>query len=698
MDILNFSGRKRLSIVRQTEATECGLACLVMISNFYGHDVDLGGLRAKYPISLRGLTLETLLDLSAKLHLDSRPLRLELENLENLQLPAILHWDMNHFVVLKSMNGSECTIFDPARGIRKLKLNEVSSHFTGIGIEFFPAKKFEKIEERKKMPLSSLWGRMIGVKRSIFQILLLSIILQFIVLLSPFYLQLVVDEALVKFDKQLLLILAVGFGFLAMLNSLTTMMRSWTILYFGNQLSFQMVANVFRHLVHLPITYYEKRHIGDIISRVRSTKPLQVALSQSLVSVIIDGIMAVITGIVIFSYSVTLGVIVLVSVTLMVVSTILYYPVLHQLQEEAILTDAKKDSHEIETIRSATAIKLFTAQNLRMASWRNLFAESINASVIYGKHQIFHTTIQTVISGLQTIAVVYFGALLILADTRAFTVGMLFAFMSYRQSFTQSVTALLEKFIEFRLLSLHLERLADITQSEAENISSGVGEVDIASHSSRIDVKDLWFRYSESDPWVLKGVSFTIAAGEFVSITGVSGGGKTTMLKLLLGLYEPNKGEIKIDGHSLSEIDTDAWRKKIGVVMQDDQLLSGSIAQNISFFAPEQNLETIRGAAKMAHIHNEIMSMPMNYLSLIGDTGSAMSGGQKQRVLLARALYRDPSVLILDEGTANLDTNTERRIVDAIADLSATRIVIAHRPEFLERSDRVIRIDNGTIQ
>ena len=694
---LNFARKKRLPVILQTEMTECGLACIAMVAKYHGHKLDLNGLRARFPISQKGATLDTLINISGELDLGTRALRLDMDDMKKLQLPAILHWDLNHFVVLKKVHGQKITIHDPARGERVMHPREASDHFTGVALELTPSETFTKQKMVKKLKLKQLWTRLIGLKRAILQTLTLSIVLQIIVLAMPFYLQLVIDEVVVKYDLRLLVVLALAFGALVAIQSLTTMMRSWTILYFGHQMSFQMVANVFRHLIHLPADYFEKRHVGDIMSRMRSTKPIQEALTQSVVVGIIDGLMAIITGIVIFLYSPFLGMIVLVSAVLLVLVTVLYYPMLRMRQEEAIITEALTESHVIESIRASTTIKLFSAQNQRLAIWRNLYADTINANVSYGKYEIFLKGAKDLIDGIQTVLIVYFGATLILDDASLFTVGMLFAFMSYRLSFTNSVMSLLEKAIEFRLLNLHLERIADIALSEPEDLRSDVGVSDEQLASpAKIEFNDVSFRYSSTDPWVLQNVNLTIEAGEFVALTGISGGGKTTMMKLMLGLYAPTEGQILIDGFPLTNDNRMAWRERIGVVMQDDQLLTGSIAENISFFDTAVNMEDVHRAAMIAHIHDDIVAMPMNYLSYIGDMGSIFSGGQRQRLLLARALYRRPKTLFLDEGTANLDEETEKLIVEIIKKSDLTRVVVAHRPEFIKNADRIIEIkDQG---
>jgi len=687
-------GRKTLPVVLQTEVTECGLACLTMIGRYHGHDIDLNVLRKKHLISMTGASLKSIMAIAGSLQLAARPLKVDLDQLHKLQLPAILHWDLNHYVVLKAVKGDKVHIVDPGIGMRMMRLSKVSDHFTGIALELSPTAEFSPIEARLKPHLSLLWSRLIGLKRAVFQTLTLSIILQFIVLSAPFYLQLVVDGALAQQDYGLLKALAIGFGGLMVLRALSEAVRSWAILIYGNQMSLQMVGNVFRHLIRLPTSYFEKRHVGDIISRMGSTVPIQEALTQSIVSVLIDGVMAVLMLVILYLYSPVLGTIVLISVALLTLSTLLIYPHLRRTQEEAIYAKAMENTHVIESIRASTTVKLFGREAQREAAWRNLYTDFINANVEYGKFTIWQKFAETLLTGLQIVIVVWAAAKMMMSaensDGSIFTLGMLIAFLAYRQYFTDSVTQLLQKGIEFRLLSLHLDRLSDIIFSKEEDLEEGSAV--LPKLTGQIELNNISFRYSDTDPWIVQDYSLTLEAGSMTTLTGLSGGGKTTLMKLILGLYEPSKGTILIDGEPLSALGIRNWRQHIGVVMQDDKLLSGTIADNISFFDPEMDMEKVVEAARKAQIHDEITAIPMNYASMVGDMGSILSGGQKQRVLLARALYHNPKVLFLDEGTANLDVKTEKIIVDVIAKMPITRVIVAHRPAFIKASNRVLTL------
>ncbi len=688
---------RRLPVIHQTEATECGLACLTMIANYYGHDLDLNALRQRMSVSLKGATLQSLMQMAGDLQLSTRALSLDMEHISELQTPAILHWDMKHFVVLKKIARGKAYLHDPGRGLVVISLAEFSKHFTGVALEVSPAIDFAPVTARMGTRISQLWTKLIGLKRAVFQTLILSVILQIMVLAMPFFLQFVIDGALPKGDLKLLLALAIGFGGIAAIRATSEAARSWAILIYGNQLSFQMVGNVFRHLIRLPVSYFEKRHVGDIISRMGSTQPIQTALTKDAVAIVIDGTMAVLTLAVMFTFSPRLTFIVLFSSVLLTAVTLLIYPHMRRTQEDAIVTRAAENTHVIESIRASTPIKLFGREAAREAAWRNLYADYINANIKYGQWTIWQKFAETLIVGLQVVAIVYVGAKLIMTGDGTFTLGMLFAFMMFRQLFTQSMTMLLTKGIQFRLLGLHLDRISDIIYAEAESNLSPSRDIP-AQLKGQIELRDVSFRYSETDPWILRNINLTINAGEMVAFTGKSGGGKTTLMKLILGLYAPSHGDIFIDGISITAFGLHNWRRQLGVVMQDDKLLSGSIADNISFFDPDIDMGAVQAAARAAHIHDEIAAMPMGYLSRVGDMGSILSGGQKQRVLLARALYHTPRIMILDEGTANLDALTETLICDVVESLEMTRIIVAHRPEFLRRSDKVFELSSASLR
>jgi ATP-binding cassette subfamily B protein RaxB len=597
---------------------------------------------------------------------------------------------MNHFVVLKKATRKGLVIHDPAFGEKWFSIAEASKHLTGVALELIPAPGFQaRKDERSRLKFSTFWGQGRGTVHALTQVFALSLILELLVIAAPLYMQITIDEVIVKGDFDLLFVIALGFGLLAIITVATTAVRSFIILIVQSALDFQIGARLFHHLVRLPLVFFEKRHIGDVLSRFSSIEPIRDQLAKGLITAMIDGLMAIVTLIMIFIYSAQLASVVLVALLFYATVRISLYRWLRRLSENAIETKAQEMSTFIETMRAMQTLKLFNRENEREGQWLNRYADFVNANVRLGRAKISFKTINDVIFGAESIVTVYLAARLALDNV--LTVGMIFAFMSYKHNFLDKTVLLVEEALEFRLLDLHLERLSDIALSPLER-----GH-DNASGYSRdvkggIELRNVCFRYSETDPFVLDKVSLRVEAGQFVTIMGPSGGGKTTLIKIMLGLLEPTSGEILIDGIPLSTLGPRAYREHVAAVMQDDQLLSGSIADNISFFDSTFDHERMIECAELAGIHDEIMAMPMNYNSLIGDMGSSLSGGQKQRILLARALYRQPRILFLDEGTAHLDMDNERYVNESLRSLNITRISVAHRPEITSGTDTILHI------
>ncbi len=697
LSMLNLSGRRRLPVIRQTEAAECGLASLAMVAGYFGFQTDLSTLRRQFNTSIRGMSLASIMQVAEKLNFTTRPVKLPLEAISQLRLPAILHWDVNHFVVLKAVKSNKLTIHNPAFGERSYSFEEFSKHFTGVALELTPTENFKKRNEKNILRLSDLWGRMIGFKTSLLQVLVLSIVLQVFVLASPFYLQIAVDDVAASFDRDLLLILALGFGGFTVINMVAQTLRGYVLLYFGSMLSFQMSGNLFRHLLRLPIEYFEKRHVGDILSRFDSVDPIKKMLTESLIGGLIDGVMAITTLVLMFIYSPLLAVIALFAWAIYLALRVITYRSFRACQEDLIISGAKERTTFIESVRGVTSLKLFGGEDQRYNFWQNRLADTINDNARLQKLNIWFESANIFIFGIELVLLIYVAIHLVLNG--GFTIGMIFAFMAYKQNFTKNATALVETAIEYRLLDLHLERLADVAHADKEEVSDhlSVSLVDAKPITGLIEVKSVSYSYSTDTPNVLQNVNLKVEPGTSIAIIGSSGCGKSTLLKIMTGLFQPTDGQVLIDGIPLTTYGLQTFRKQIGVVMQDDDLFAGTIAENISFFDTDIDMERISDAAKAAMIHDEIMDMPMRYESLVGDMGSSMSGGQKQRLMLARALYRKPKVLFMDEGTANLDVATERAVNASIIELDITRIIIAHRPETIRMADRIVEMHEGCL-
>lgn len=697
MSILNelsIGFGRTLPVILQTEATECGLACLAMVASFHRHHIDLTTLRRRFPISLKGATLSDVIQIAQKIDMSTRPLKLDLEDLNQLKLPCVLHWNFNHFVVLKEVNAKSVIIHDPAVGARCLSWGEVSTSFTGVALELWPGTDFKPIKKAPNIGLRQLMGRVTGLQSSLAQILILALALELFGLISPFFLQWVIDNVLVTADHDLLTTLAIGFGLLMLTQQSVLAIRSWVILYMGTTLNIQWRANVFTHLTRLPVQYFEKRHLGDVVSRFSAIDLIQRTLTTSFLEVVLDGLMTVVTLGMMFLYSPALGGIAMAAMAIYAISRWAWYGPLRNATDEQIVHAAKQQTHFLETVRGIKTIKLFQRQDHRRNSWLSLLVEQINADLRAQKLHLVYKLLNGLVFGIENVLIIWLGARLVLDGN--FSVGTLTAFLAYKGQFDTRASALVDKSYELKMLQLQGIRLADIVLSEPESASSSEA-IPSCEIIPDIVVRQLRFRYAEQEPLILDNLNFTIEAGESVAIVGPSGCGKTTLMNVLLGVLPPTTGEVSIGGMDIKQCGLDHLRSLVGTVLQDDVLFAGSISDNIHFFDPQADQAWIEQCAEMAALADEIRAMPMGYQTLVGDMGTVLSGGQKQRVLLARALYKRPKILILDEATSHLDVCKEKIVNSAIKSLNVTRLIIAHRPETIASADRVITLLNGKV-
>jgi len=694
-DGLRLGIRQKLPLILQTEAAECGMACLAMITAYLGNPVGLAELRRHYGFSLKGATLKDLIRVANQVGLSSRPLRLEMKELRLLKTPCVLHWDLNHFVVLKKITSTGVVIHDPNVGVRRLSIQEAAKHFTGVAVELTATASFEKSEPQPRVKLRSMLGQFTGIGKALLQLLGFALAIEVFSLTSPLFMQFVVDHALVNADWHLLGTLVLGFFLLLLIRVSISTMRSWVLMMLSASMKVQARSNLFAHLVNLPANFFQTRHLGDVMSRFGSQDTILKTLTTELIEVVLDGLMVGLTLIIMFVYAPSLALLVVGGAVMYGLLRWVSYTTLRRASSEAIIWGAKRDSHFLETLRGIRSIKLFNANEQRRSRYSNLLVETVNRQLTTQKLKLLIKTLNKLLLGTLTILVVWLGAQRVLDNS--FSVGMLLAFISYKDQFLDRISALIDRIVDLNMLKLHGERLADIALTAPEPRDAIIASTARKPQAVSVEVRNLSFRYAESDPWVLENLNFTIEAGESVAISGASGCGKSTLLGLLAGLLIPTKGEILVDGEPISRIGTDRYRSMIGVVMQDDQLFAGSLSDNICFFSDKPEQIRIEACSTVAAVHQDIQEMPMGYHTLIGDMGTVLSGGQKQRVLIARALYSQPDLLLLDEATSHLDVKREKQVSTAIKLLNITRVVVAHRPETIRAAERVLHLDKGAV-
>src|SRR6266436_581363 len=635
--------KRRVPLILQSEAPECGIACVAMIAGYHGFRTDLSEMRMRLSPSMNGVTLEHLAALATTMKMSMRGVQAPLQGLGRLRLPAILHWDMNHFVVLTRVEANRIVVHDPARGKRVLALPEASRHYTGVAAELLPSVGFAPRDERERITAWQLMGSLGGLQGTIAQVILLSLVLEVFAIASPFFVQIVVDRVVVGRDEDLLTLLGLGFALLVLMQVATTAVRGWLGVYLSTTLSMRLLDALFGQLLRLPL--------------------------------------------VMLWYSPLLAAIVLLAAVLYGVTRWVFYGPQRRALDEQLVHEGRSATHFIETLRGMMAIKLNLREAARRAAYQNLVVEQVNAGVAVQNMSIVHRAANGLIFGLENIGVIWLGTVLVM-DGR-FSVGMLFGFLSFKLLFLTRGNNLVDKAIDLRMLDLHAERIADIALSEPESAQPAGAQAPDAP--LQIRARALGFAYGV-EGFAFRNIEFSVRPGETVAIVGPSGSGKTTLVKVLVGLLDRTEGLVEANGRDLRDWDRSAYRGRLGVVMQDDQLFVGTLEDNISFFDPQYHPNLVRAAASIAGIDDEILAMPMQYNTIVGSLGMALSGGQKQRVLLARALYRKPHIVFLDEAFDQLDLAREREITDRLKTLGIGMVIVSHRPETVRNVDRIVHV------
>ncbi|MGK3195826.1 peptidase domain-containing ABC transporter [Enterobacter ludwigii] len=692
---LDLHLRSRVPLVHQTESSECGLACLAMICNHYGKNSNLISLRQQFNLSARGTTLAGMKEIAEQLGLASRCLSLELHELNSLKIPCILHWDFNHFVVLVGVKQNRVILHDPARGRRTINLEEMSQYFTGIALEVWPGSTFTEEQESHHFSLKALAAKVHGLKGTLAKIFFYSLIIESINLLIPIGTQLALDHAIPAADVGLLTLICIGLLLFTFLRLALSALRSWSSLLMTTLINVQWQSGLFSHLLRLPLSYFERRKLGDIQSRFGSLNTLRETFTSSIVGALIDGTMLIGVVIMMALYGGWLTGVVMCFTALYVLIRLMTYSTYRELSEEILVRDARTRSYFMETLYGIATIKMQGFSERRSIHWLNLEIDTINTEIKITKMDLLFGGVNALITACEQIAMLWLGSRLIIDND--ITIGMFIAFGVFREQFADRIWSLTNFLTKLRMMHLHNERVADIALNTQEKKKPD-REILKTMKPVALEINALSYRYDDHSAAVFRGLSFQVLAGESVAITGPSGAGKTTLMRVLCGLFEPQTGSVMIDGNDIQQLGLNNYRKIIGCVMQDDKLFSGSIRENICGFDENADYEWMEECARASFIHGAIVKMPMGYDTLVGELGEGLSGGQKQRIFIARALYRKPGILFMDEATSALDEESETYVNQAIKKLNITRIIIAHRQSTIASVERVIRLMPQTEQ
>lgn len=684
---INFSIRNKVPVIIQSESAECGNACLAMICGFYGKSIDLFNFRKIYGSPSQGATLNILNTVAQKAGLKTRALSLDLDEIKELRLPCILHWSFNHYVVLTEVKNNRFIINDPAMGKRIVHKKEMSENFSGVALEVWPDSEFKQETKRSRLRLLDLMRNITGLKSALIKIFMLSIVIEAVNLLLPMGTQLVTDHVISAHDDNLLLVICAGLIFFTIFRAYVSMIRAWVSLKLNTLTDVQWKTSFFDHLMSLPLSFFEKRHLGDIQSRFSSLDTIRSTFTNSIVMGIIDSIMTIGLVIMLSLYGGWLTWVVLGFTLCYALMRIATYKLYRSISEELIVKRARSGSHFMETLYGIATVKSLNLKSRRSQHWLNTNIDVCNVNLKQTRFDMLFGGINTFINSLDQVIILWLGALMVIDNTM--TIGMFMAFNAYRGQFAERASSLINLVMQLKMLSLHNERISEIVYSEPET-EAEVRKIFDDNVGVSLQVQNLAYKYDVLSKPVFSNINITVAAGESVALIGASGIGKTTLLKVMAGLLSPEHGDIFIGGHDVKQIGVNNFRSSTACVLQEDRLFSGSIMDNISGFDDEVNQQLVIECAMKCNIHEEILRMPMGYESLIGELGTGISGGQKQRILIARALYQKPNILFMDEATSHLDAENERMINASIEALNITRVIVAHRPSTIACADRII--------
>jgi ATP-binding cassette subfamily B protein RaxB len=683
---------KRVPYVAASEHNECGLACIAAISEFHRGEHSIKDLRAMAGQGGRGMSLLDIRNLAERLGLTARGVRLEPKQLASLPTPAILHWEMNHFVVLDQVTAQGLVIMDPTVGTLRVPWSEVDRCFTGVALELRPNERWQIRRERHtKASVFAFAGPYGRWRREFMVIAALSIFLEMLVLLLPMQVQLSVDNATLVADHRLPWILGIGFGLFALGESLIGMLRTWSIALFGARLGYELRDRFVRSLHAKPAEFFVRHHTADLMNRHRSVDVIQGVVTAQLIQALLDGIMLVVLGVIMFTVVPKLAVVVFSFAMLNLVGTILLREPAMDASRRFLSKTARADEIFLENVLAARTIKLFGREDVRVGIWRNRYVDVIGSALQYARALMYSGQLSR-FSGVMGTVVLVSVATAMVIDSRL-SLGTMMMFVMFQAIAATRLANCANYVMELRRVQTHVERIDEVLERDAGKDTHAPF---VAEDGVRLELRDVWFRYGNDAPWILCGVNLVVEPGESLAITGPSGCGKTTLMLLMLGLLKPSKGEILVNGRNLSSIASRDYARIIGAVMQDDALFRGTVADNVAFFDAPVDMERVAEACRLAHMQREVEAMPMAYYSMLAEGGGDISGGQKQRLFIARAIYHRPEILFLDEATSHLDLSGERRVNDAIKALSMTRILIAHRTETIQSAGRIVAIDPTT--
>ena len=694
LEVVGSLSRRRVPALTQLSEVECGAACLAMILTYYGRKTSVSEIRERCGVGRDGLSALSLVQAARSYGLRVRAISLQHSDFRFVKLPAIVHWEFNHFLVVERYSPRFVDVVDPASGRRHLPAEEFDAGFTGVVLMLEPSAQFDR--QTAASPLTLRTYLVNSLKQApliLVQILAATLLLELLGLAVPVLTEVVVDRVIPFHMNTILPFLAAGILIVVLSQLVITLLRALLLIYLQARLDTHVMLTSFEHLLSLPLPFFLRHASGDILSRLASNTFVFDLLSNQLLSTILDGSFVIVYLIILFTQSLAFGLLVAAIGLLQVVLLLCSTGPIRALASRELEAQGKAQGYETEALVGIETLKAAGAEQHVFERWSNLFFNQLNISLRLNYLSSVMQTLMSSLSALSPLLLLWFGAIQVLNHTMS--MGTMLALNALAAAFLAPLASLVSTGQELQLVRSHFERIADVLAAEPEQ------EVKCTQQpprlTGRIKLERISFQYDPNAPKVLRNITVQIEAGQKVAIVGRTGSGKSTLGKLLLGLLIPTEGEIFYDGLPLQSLNYQAVRAQFGVIMQEATIFSGSIRQNIGFSEPTIGMGQIVKAAQAAVLHEEIVQMPMEYETFVSEGGNVLSGGQRQRLALARALAHTPAILLLDEATSSLDVLTERRVECNLNALACTQIIIAHRLSTIRHADVILVLEQGTL-
>lgn len=682
--------------IRQHSAMDCGPTCIAMISQFHNRRINLNLIREMAGTSRYGTSLLTLAETAEKLGYLARGVRANYGGLMKLKLPLLCHWQGNHFVVLYEITPTHATIGDPAIDVMRLERSEFEESYSGTALELTLSTKLDE-QYKAKSPFSILIPLAEPHKGILRDIFIATFVYQILQLFIPLFTQVIVDKVIVHQSISMLNAMLMGMVLLTLFETTISYLRGFLLAFLSMKIDQSLFVEFYRHLLSLPLKFFEQRTIGDVLARFGENEKVRGFLAGSAITVTLDVVMAVIYLGFIFLYNTTFGMWTCLYLLCFTIVVLCYTPILRRLSRQAFDKNVASSSFLVESIRAIEKVKSSAIEHHTRWHWEELFADSLNVkfrelmahNIAFVASQLIHMSGQVLL--------LWYGANLVINNQ--LSVGQLMSLNMMVSMATQPLMRLIDVWNQFQEVQISLERLGDVFETKPEE-PEPFKKVPLKKMDGRVKFESVTFTYSRVAPTkALIDVTFEALPGQVVGIVGRSGCGKTTLLKLLLGLYMADEGRILIDSQDIVHLSLRELRKQVGVVSQNEYFFKGTIRENLCLYDQEADTQSLIAAARIAGIEDFINAQPHGFETNVNEGAFDLSGGQRQRLAIGRSLVHNPKILVFDEATSNLDSESEQHIQKSMAKVreGRTMFIVAHRLSTVRDADQILVMDAGQI-